>query len=134
MSKYIYALISVIIIEFALYLFAGATYSNTTLLSLILNPSASSTFWTTALTVLTAIAAVAVVATAFFQINTFGVYAGVAGATFTFGYTIFNLWRYITGTLSGLGFTSSTQLAAFVIAPLLIFYIVATLEWARSNS
>jgi hypothetical protein len=133
MSKFTYALLSVVVIEFALYLFGGTTYGNSTVLSLILNPDASNALWIGAVALL-ATAAVGIVASAFFQINTFGVYAVFGTTALTFGYTIFNLFKFVNGQLSDIGVQSAMQISSIIIAPILIFYLVSIVEWARSNT
>lgn len=133
MSKLVYAVMSVVILEFALYLFGGTTVQNTTLLGLLLNPTESNLLWV-AFIAAVSLGITSIIASAFYQINTFGIYAILVGGIMTFGVTIFNFYTYIRGALTDYGLSSAPILASLAVMPLLIFYVAALLEWTRSNS
>ncbi len=137
MGKYTYAVLTVFAIELALYLFAGASYSGTTLFGLLFNPTnfLSNTLYTiTILGVLAAFAASVIIPGNFYQINIFALYAGVIVVFISFGLSIIHLWQFIYGELSGmLTADFALMITGLLIAPIFLFYMMASLEWVRSN-
>ena len=134
MGKFVYAIMLVFFIEFALYFFAGADYAQTSLFGFILNPSDSSVFYVLLYAAIFALGTVGIVATAFFQINIYGVYAGMAAVLLTFFMSIVHLVGFLDSSLAS---KISPEFSLFIIslisAPLIIFYLIATIEWVRSN-
>lgn len=134
MSKFTYALLSVVMIEVLLQLLGGSTIATTDLYNFLINPIVNAEVWKLALAALT-VGVAAIVATSFFQINTYAIYAGVSIVAITFGAVLFDLFSFIQGQLSGMmGATVATQVTMVIVAPMIIFYMMAALEWTRSNS
>ena len=135
MAKMLYALLTVFSIELALWWFGGTTTASTSLFSLLSNPSSTSTLFVVFIAAIGTLAAGTIVASAFYQINIFGVYAGVAGISIYFALSIMTFFNFIHGQLSSLGSeTFAVPIAAIIVAPILLMYIVSTMEWVRSNT
>lgn len=135
MAKMAYALMSIIIIEMALYFFAGTDYSNTTLMDLVLNPSIilNNAWYIAVAAALVIFAASAIIPGSFVQINIYALYAGLASAALTFTAVLVDFWTFLNGSLSGINQTLSSLILGLTIVPLIIFYITAIVEWVRQN-
>lgn len=135
MAKLTYALILVIIIEMALYFFAGTSYSQTTLFGLLNNFTgiSTNTLYVALIAGLAVFAAGTIVVGSVYQINMFGVYATIATILITFSLNIVHLGIFVNGQLSDLGIPMATLITMIILTPLLITYLMATIEWVRSN-
>jgi len=134
MGKFMFAILLVFAVELALFVFGGIGYAQTSLFSLIYNPSS---VWTNPLMLLFFIAiGVSIGATIIplnlWNVNTIGIYAGIIVITMRFIYSIFHLGTFIYGSLSGLG-ELAPLITAIIIGPLAIGYAIASLEWMRAN-
>ena len=135
MGKFMYAVLLMFGIELSLYLFGGTDFSNTLLFGMLFNPAS---IWTNAFyLVITAAIAIAIGATIipgnFVQLNTIGLYAGIAAVLITFLASAVHLWSFINGSLTELSIESAQIVATVIVAPLIIFYIFAVSEWVRAN-
>jgi len=137
MGKFVYAVIMVFVIELALYLFGGTSYSTTSLFNLLFNPSIliSSPFYILITVALAAFAASAIIPGNLYQINIYALYAGMAAIFITFTLSIIHLWQFTYGELSGILTMNFAQIiTTLIIAPFLIYYLLASAEWVRSNT
>lgn len=136
MSKFLYALCLVFATELALFLFGGSTFSNSTLLGFLLYPSTwqQSAFWIALLVGLTALGVSTIIPGSFVQVNIYALYAGLALVALSFGISLFHLSSFMYGALKAFtGVTPALVITSFVIAPLIVFYITAVMEWVRAN-
>ena len=136
MGKYVYAVMMVFTIEFALYLFGGTTYSSTSLFGILFNPSIllSSPLYIAITVALAAFAASAIIPLNTFQINIYALYAGLAAAFISFSLSIVHLWTFINLQLSGaLTIQMAQIIATLITAPFLAYYLISTAEWVRGN-
>lgn len=134
MGKFIYALMAVICIELAIWLFAGAEYAETSLFNLIKEPTSSKVFYQLIISAISGITATVIIASVFSQFNIYGVFAGVAASLATFGLSIFHFVQFVYGeTSSILSQELAILLSVVLTAPLAITYLISTLEWIRSN-
>lgn len=135
MGKYTYAVIMVFAIEFALWLFAGTNYSQTSLFGILFNPTTliSNPLYIAIGVTLLAFAASAIIPLNTFQINIYALYAGLAVAFISFSLSIVHLWQFIYGELSGVTTQLALPITTLIIAPILTYYLVSTVEWVRGN-
>jgi len=135
MGKYAYAVIMVFSIEFALWLFAGASYSNTSLFGILFDPTTilSNPLYIAIGVVLLAFAASAIIPLNTVQINIYALYAGLAVAFISFSLSIVHLWTFIYGELSGITTQLALPITTLIIAPILAYYLISTVEWVRGN-
>ncbi len=133
MGKFTYAVLMVFTIELALYIFTGTEYATTTLFDMLLDPS---TLIANPLYILFGVSLVvfgasAIIPGTFYQNQISFMYLSIAVAFLSFSMSIVHLWTFINGELSGLGLGNLISL--LIISPILIYYIIATTEWVRSN-
>ncbi len=135
MGKYTYAVIMVFAIEYALWLFAGTSYSNSSLFGILFDPTTliSSPLYIAILVALAAFAASAIIPGNLYQINIYALYAGLATAFLSFSLSIVHLWQFIYGELSGITTQLAGPITILIIAPILTYYLISTAEWVRSN-
>ncbi len=135
MGKFVYAILTAFAIEMALWLFAGTSYAQSSVFSLLANPSilTSSAFYLLLVGALAAFAASAIIVGNIWQINVYALYAGVAAVMITFGLNIVHLFIFIQGELSGLTPEFALPITMLICAPLLLYYLIATMEWVRNN-
>ncbi len=135
MGKYAYAVLMVFSIEFALWLFAGANYSKTSLFGILFDPTTiiSNPLYLIIIAAFLTFAASAIIVGNLWSINIYALYAGIAVAFISFSLSIVHLWQFIYGELSGMTTELATPIAILIIAPILTYYIIATAEWVRSN-
>jgi|TARA_Y100000034_G_scaffold19770_1_gene22428 hypothetical protein len=138
MGKFVYAVVAVFFIEMALWLFAGATYANSSLFSLIMNPSnlATTAVYVLIFGTLAVFGASTVIPGNFFQINIYALYAGIATSLITFAISVSHLWSFVYGELTGVmpnDLVMAQVITVIMVSPFLIFYILAIAEWVRSN-
>ena len=135
MGKYAYAVIMVFTIEFALWLFAGTSYAFTSLFGILSDPTTliSNPLYIAIIITLGAFAASAIIPLNTFQINIYALYAGLAVAFIGFSLSIVHLWQFIYGELSGITTQLALPITTLIIAPILTYYIISTVEWVRGN-
>jgi hypothetical protein len=130
-----YAILSVFIIEAAL-LFAGYTGAPSKLYTAIFNPSGFLTggFYLGLFLIVSLTATLAVVTPGFiYQVNQWALFAGVSAMLITFVAVVIDLSGFIYTELSGYAPDFALWIAAIITAPVIILYIMATLEWTRFN-
>ena len=140
MGKFVNAIIMVLMIEVGLYLFAGVEYTSSTataLLDLVLNPGTTltSSFYTDLLTnaALGITAGAVIVVGIVTQSYSFVIYGIMAVAIGKFVQVLVGLSRFISGPLVA-DFPEFVLLAnVIVIGPLILYFIMACVEWARGN-
>ena len=140
MGKFVNAIIMVLMIEVGLYLFAGVEYTSSTataLLDLVLNPGTTltSSFYTDLLTnaALGIVAGATILVGIVTQSYSFVVYGIMAVAIGKFVQVLVGLSRFISGPLVA-DFPEFVLLAnVIVIGPLILYFIMACVEWARGN-
>ena len=135
MGKFIYAVLSVIVIEISLFLFAGTTYTNSSLFTLFQDPSAltQSAFYLLIAAALTIWAASTIIPGNLWQINIYALYAGIAIILLGFIATLSHFWIFINGELSGV-VSDPWIFASIMTFPLIVYYLLAVSEWVRSNT
>ena len=133
LSRIGWALMSVIIIELALYFIGGATTGRTGLFAFLLNPSTSTTLYIAVLAVVGTIT-VAVVASSFFQLNIYAVYAGFVALSLTFVAVIIQLMIFISGQFNQLNQPVALLINGLITMPMAIYYMTTMMEWIRSNT
>ncbi len=136
MAKIVYAILLVFFIEFALYFFGGTTYSQTSLMSMILNPESITTtpLFIGLLVILGAFAAAVIIVGNFYNINVYALYASMIIIFISFITSLVHLYSFVGGALSAKLSAELVQLLQVVfIGPLIIFYIMSCVEWVRSN-
>jgi len=135
MSKITYALLTVFVVEFCLFYFAGQNTSSTSLFALLSNPSdiTSNALYVLIFIAIGVFAASVIVPGGIVQFNTYFAYAGVAAAAVTFIVTLAHLYTYINTELAGYSVIMAQFIAIIITAPLIMFYLIAMIEWVRSN-
>ncbi|GAG57368.1 unnamed protein product [marine sediment metagenome] len=135
MGKFTYAVLMVFLIEMALWLFAGTEYSQSTLFAIISDPSTllSNPLYILITVTLVAFGAAAIIPGNLFQVNIYALYAGLSAIFISFSVSIVHLWQFIYGELSGITIEFALPITILIIAPFLVTYILATVEWVRSN-
>ena len=137
MAKLTAALIMVFIIELSLVFFGGTSYNQSSLYSFLINPTGfgSAVFSLLMLAILVTSALAQIVPGSFYQVNQWALFSVAGVAMISFVGNIAHLWAFINGQLVGI--FSNAQMGGFVAsiitAPMLIFYIVAIVEWTRQN-
>ena len=136
MGKITSALIIVFVIEVALVFFSGTTYPNSILYTFLMNPTGWSTmaFYLLMLAILTG-SVIGIVSSSFYQINQFALFAIAGVVIITFVGNIIHLWNFINAQLGGIlnDTVMGGLIASLITAPLIIFYLVAVVEWTRQN-
>lgn len=135
MGKMTYALLTVLLIEMALYFFGGTSYTHSNLFMLISNISGieSNQMWIAIMAAL-ALGTAGIVASAFFQLNTYAIYAGIGVFVITFGLSIAHLGAFLYGQLNSIAPQVAQIITMLIIAPFLISYIIAVMDWVRNNT
>lgn len=137
MGKIIYGILTAFAIELALSLFGGNTFAHTSLFNLLINPSSvgSSTFYLAIVAALAVISATVIIVGSFYNFNIYAVYAGISAILITFALSIADLWTFINGQLNVLQITSnnSSLIATLVVSPILIAYIIMTVDYMRGT-
>jgi len=135
MAKIIWAVLTAFAIELAVYLFGGSDIANSSLFSLLLNPSSISTasLYLIIKAAMVAIGASTIIIGTFYNINIYGIYASVAAVLLTFALSIADFWRFLNGQLVSLQVANSSIIATIVTAPLILSYLIITLNYVRSN-
>lgn len=135
MAKIVYAILTAFAIELALYLFGGTSGSTSSLFGLLLDPSGIATdpLYLIIVGALAAIGFSTIIIGTFYNINIFGIYAAVAAVLLSFALTLAHLWTFLNGELPILQVGDSSIIATIIVAPLLIAYLIITLNYVRSN-
>jgi len=141
MGKFVNALIMILMIEVGLYLFAGTDYissTGTALLDLALNPGTtlSSSFYELFLidAALGIVAGAVIVVGIVTQSYSFVVYGIMAIALGKFVQILGKLAGFVSASLSETYPGIVLLIDFIVIAPLIIYFIMACVEWARGNT
>jgi len=134
MGKFVYALVTAFALEFAIWLFAGVDYSQTTLFNFIISPTTTSALYVLIYGAIGGLLVVGIVASAFISINIYGVYAMIGAVFLSFITSIAHLATFVYGELSG---TVSPEMALIITAvinlPFALGYSIAVAEWVRGN-
>ena len=135
MGKFVYALMTAFAIEMSLWIFTGNEFARTAIYNLLSDPTSltSATIYIVILAALTIFSLSAVLPGTFVSINIYALYAGLALAFITFGWNIVHLFTYLNGELAGLGTELSLIISMIVCGPILMFYLIAVVEWVRNN-
>ena len=137
MGKFIYAVMMVFSIEFALYFFGGSQFSQTSLFGILFDPTtilSNPLYSTVILVTLAAFAASVIIPGNFYQINIFALYAGIMVVFITFSLSIVHLWQFMYGQLSAISVDFAQPITILIVSPLLAFYLITGIEWVRSNT
>lgn len=146
MGKFTSAILLMVAIELALYLFMSQTCVNipsdisdtgqaachTSLLNMILSPTglSSDAFFSLILGNIGKIATLSAIIVGFFFILRIEVaYAGIAIVAATFVWNVVQLWTAIRS--QGVFGDSASLVATIIAGPLLIFYIIAVMDYIR---
>ena len=135
-GKFIYAIIFVMIIEVSLYVFGGTTYANSSLFSIIDNPSQIYTnpFYIAIGIAVAVFAGSQIIPGNLWNINVYGVYAGMAIPALTFFVSIIHLWTFAAAELTDvMGLGMAHLVVGITMIPIALFYLLAVAEWVRSN-
>lgn len=135
MGKFMYAVLMVFFIEFSLWLFAGVDYVTTSLFGILFNPTtmSSNALYVLIIVTLGAFAASVIIPGNFYQINIYALYAGIAVVFFSFVFSIVHLFSFVYGQLESVALGLALPITILITAPLFIYYMMATVEWVRSN-
>ena len=137
MGKFTYAMITVFLIEVALYLFGGTTYANTSLFSFLFNPTTTSAVYTLIWGLIATFGLAGIVASSFFSLNIYGLYSKIASVLMGFGVALFQFWQFINGELTSIFGVANASfadiLSVMIVSPLVLYYILAVTEWVRAN-
>ena len=135
MAKIIYAIMLIFSLEFAMYLFAGTTYGKTSLLALMFEGSiTASTLYTVMIVIIGAFAAATIIVGNFININIYALYAAMILVFISFVQTLTSFKNLIASELTEvLSVEMITILQGVLVFPLIVFYIIACVEWIRSN-
>jgi len=138
--KFWMAIMLVVLIESALYFWAGTGVAKTSLFTLLLNPLSISTtvFYGVIFAAMTIFAASAIIPGSFVNINIYALYAGIGLVLITFIEHLGHFYTFIHGELATIASLEATMVATLleflIMAPLIIFYLTAMAEWVRSNT
>jgi len=139
-----YALTTIVIIELGLYLFGSPDYSKTSLFALMLDPPlvTTSAFALLFATSTFLFLASAIIPGQYVTLNIYGVYAAIVSQIITYISVISQLIGFVNGQLRGLfltcvnagtGVCPAPLITMIFTAPLIIFFIITTVDWIRSN-
>lgn len=135
MSKIIYALLVLFAIDFSIYLFAGTSYSNSSLFGLLSDPSnlVQSSLYDKLNVALGALGLTTIVIGTFFNLNIYGMYASISAVFLSFSKILVNLWNFINGELRILEVDGHSAIATIVVAPLMLTYLILVANYVRAN-
>ena len=143
-TTFMFALLMAFAIELAI-LFSGGDYSKTSLFYLLQNPTSweSSILWLVILGIAAGFAASAIVAGNTFSWAIYAPYAAATAVFLSFFASIAHFYGFMCGELmSSMGIAADVTcynsglpwwITSVIISPLAIFYVIAALEWIRSN-
>ncbi|GAG13042.1 unnamed protein product [marine sediment metagenome] len=142
MGKITGALILVFLIELGLVLFAGTGYANSSMYNFLTNPSAwSSNIFYLLLIAVVSVGAVAIITPgALYTFNQWALFAIASAGMFTFVGSIISLYSFIyselTPIINGIGAPPfwGVAITSLICGPLMVYYIVAVVEWSRANN
>ena len=152
MGKITGALILAFIIEIAIVLFTGLGEEKSSLFTFLMNPVTfdKSAFYIIMYAVLVLAGVSLITPGAFVQVNQWALFAAASALMLAFSINIIHLWSTLTGQLGSIldaeylasvpgavctinTFCTSWIVASIIIGPLLIYYLVAIVEWSRAN-
>jgi len=139
MGRIIYALMVVVALDLAMFLFGGTTFANNTLTSLVLNPASlfSSPFYLAlvgAIGILVATTAISGMSGgAFTFTNVYVLYASLAVFMITFVGSIINFWGFLNSQLIGSLGSSSTIVSSLICVPLTIPFLMMIVDYVRGT-
>jgi hypothetical protein len=138
-----YALLSVFIIELCLVYFSGTTQGQTSLYQALINPPdfLTSPFYIYGILIIISLSAAAVITPGYFvQYNQWAMFGLGVAQLISYVSVIVQLWTFMNGNLvnmggSGVGITAqaSAFICSIIVAPLIIVYVTAMIEWTRFN-
>ena len=138
MAKIVYAVLSAFAIELALFLFGGNTTVTSKLFGLLIDPSGIATngLYIAISGALILIGATSIIIGTFYNINIYGIYAAVASIFLSFVLILVHLWTFIDGQLSegSVVVAQHSMIATIIVAPLLITYMIITLDYVRGSN
>jgi hypothetical protein len=136
------ALILVFAVDFALYLFLGTTSPSTALFEFMYNPSATG-LWDS-VKILLAAGAIAMVSFGYISKSENAPYYAIASLFIAFGYSLFNLWNAVASvsnfcggeaicTSLGCSCLGSRVIATIFVSPMILYYVMVCIEFARGR-
>lgn len=134
-SKFTHVLLMVFLVELAMYLFAGTGYTKTPLFNLLTEQLGffNNPIYLNVVSGIGLFAIAAIFVGTFFQFNINAIYASLAALTVTYIFALVQFWALINSQLHVNSPELSLLIPTFIVAPLLIYYVVATMEWIRGN-
>ena len=136
MGKYIFAVLTVFAVEFALYLFGGQNISQTSLFGILFNPSGigSNALYIAITLAVTTFGVASIIPGNIYQNYISLFYVGIVAIFITFALSLSHFYVFIYGELQPLLTDDFARAITILItAPLLAFYIMSSLEWIRGN-
>jgi len=136
-NKFILAVLMVYLIELGLYLFGGPNVANSSIFNLLFNPFdiENSLMYIAVFAALGFISASVILPGNWISINIYALYSAIVVIVITFVISLMHLWTFLDTELSTfLGDTTvSPIILAVVISPIVWFYLIAVIDWVRSN-
>ena len=127
----------VYLIELGLYLFGGPNVANSSIFNLLFNPFdiENSLMYIAVFAALGFISASVILPGNWISINIYALYSAIVVIVITFVISLMHLWTFLDTELSTfLGDTTvSPIILAVVISPIVWFYLIAVIDWVRSN-
>lgn len=144
MGKFIYALLSIFIVEAAMLLYVnpnpapvdaiGFSESNHTILyDFITAPSTSSKFYSEISIAIGGLTLAAIVASLFVSINVYVLYVAIALFGLSFTMVAAQLSNFVYSAMPFLDDATRILVAGIVFAIFGIYYVIALIEWVRFN-
>ena len=141
MGKMMSALLLIFAIEMALFLFvSGDTADSTSLFSFLLNPNISSApFYIYLTSAISGVGLALIVVGSFFTKTEFIWRAGVVTVFTSFSGVLIRLWQFIEkegamfGGIGTSGVSTSAVIATIIVGPLLIFFLMAAVDFISAK-
>lgn len=130
------ALVSVFIVELALFYFSGTDVATTSLFEVLVNPSIiMSNGWYLAMVAIISVSIAATLIPSFIiQANQWAYFAVGCIIFITYVQAFVRFAQFINGALAvSMAPEFTTIITALITAPLIILYITAMVEWTRFN-
>lgn len=139
-----YALLSMVLIEAALYFFGGQTTENTPIFGALLNPTGitATVFYGVIIILLAASIAATITPGFIYQTNQFALFAAASFSFITYVIVAAHLWSFLVGELVSIfscdpnaiiNCTPAILIAFLICSPIIIVYLMAMAEWTRFN-
>src|SRR3989337_1950577 len=124
MGKFMFALLTVLGIELAIFLFGGGTNSNTSLFGMLFNPASFPTnpFFLGIAGAILLTVGTAIIPGNLYQLNQLGLYGIIASTIFTFFASIASLGTFVYGQLTEIGISSALLITTIITSPIAIVY------------